>query len=202
MMQPLKIRHRCRAPRHVVFDLWTDPTHLVKWFHPPGWEMHVAELQMEAGGRFRLGFREEGSTDRVYVGGVYEEITPPERIVMTWTWEDPDPHAGFETRISVSFIDQGAETELEIVQARLTTRDIYDRHAEGWDGAIRLLDGYVRELTSPACLIRLIGNTCSAFQQQIDDLHQSATGSQSNISLAIKCGSISNQSWDFVKISS
>ena len=39
------------APRHLVFEAWTNPKHLPQWMlGPPGWTMPVCEIDLRPGG--------------------------------------------------------------------------------------------------------------------------------------------------------
>ncbi len=46
------------APRERVFQAWTDPTHLLRWWAAePGWATPIAEVDLRVGGRYRLGMQ-------------------------------------------------------------------------------------------------------------------------------------------------
>jgi uncharacterized protein YndB with AHSA1/START domain len=115
-----------------VFDAFTDPETLVRWFSPSadiGTE--VLEHDLRVGGRYRLGFHfPDGSRDTVR--GVFQEIEPHDRLAFTWTWDPPDRHAGIETLVIVVLRDDGAETEVVISHDRFPTHETRDRHEAGW----------------------------------------------------------------------
>lgn len=46
------------------------------------------------------------------------EILPPRRLVFTWTWEPPNPHAGLETLVTVKLPASGRGTEVVITHVR------------------------------------------------------------------------------------
>jgi uncharacterized protein YndB with AHSA1/START domain len=71
------------APRDLVWTVYTDPKHIVKWMFAQDWETPFAETDVRQGGAFRIGMRpadhsEEGFT----VEGTYREVVKPERIVQ------------------------------------------------------------------------------------------------------------------------
>jgi len=41
------------APRRLVFDAWTRPELVVRWFGPRGWTMPVCEIDLHPGRRYR-----------------------------------------------------------------------------------------------------------------------------------------------------
>ena len=67
------------APRSVVFDAWTKPEHVTQWWDPSGKPLERCEIDLRAGGEFQ--FVNRGS-EHVF-GGIYREITPPERLTFT-----------------------------------------------------------------------------------------------------------------------
>ena len=74
------------APRKRVFEAWTSPEHLPRWFGRRGWTLPVCEVDFRPGGAWRFVFRgPDGAGMGMY--GVYQEITPPERIVYTESFE-------------------------------------------------------------------------------------------------------------------
>src|SRR5207253_8436413 len=42
------------APRHLVFDAFSKPELLKRWFGPRGWSLVVCEVDLRVGGGFRL----------------------------------------------------------------------------------------------------------------------------------------------------
>ena len=68
------------APRHLVFDAFTTPDLLKRWFGPRGWSLAVCEVDLKVGGSFRFVLRVPDGTD-MGMRGVYREIVRPERSV-------------------------------------------------------------------------------------------------------------------------
>ena len=42
------------APRALVYDVWTQPDHLTKWFCPKGFTTTTREIETRVGGRWCL----------------------------------------------------------------------------------------------------------------------------------------------------
>jgi uncharacterized protein YndB with AHSA1/START domain len=42
------------APRSRVFEAWTDPKHLMRWFAPNNFTVPACEMEFHNGGKFRL----------------------------------------------------------------------------------------------------------------------------------------------------
>jgi uncharacterized protein YndB with AHSA1/START domain len=45
--------HVFNAPRRLVFDAWTRPELVARWFGPRGWTMPVGEIDLRLSGRYR-----------------------------------------------------------------------------------------------------------------------------------------------------
>ena len=85
----LRLTRRFNAPRERVFDAWTDPELLRRWWAAgPDWDTPEAEVDLRPGGRYRLSMRNPQSGDVHTVGGEYTEISRPARLAYTWQWED------------------------------------------------------------------------------------------------------------------
>jgi uncharacterized protein YndB with AHSA1/START domain len=70
------------APRRLVFEALTKPELLKCWFGPRGWSLVVCEADLKVGGAWRWVLRGPDGRD-MGMRGVYQEITPPERLVST-----------------------------------------------------------------------------------------------------------------------
>jgi uncharacterized protein YndB with AHSA1/START domain len=98
------------APRAVVFEVWTNPAHVPRWLlGPEGWTMPVCEIDLRPGGRWRYVWRKTGGTE-MEMSGVYREVVPPERVVMTEKWGPEWP----ETINTVAFIESAGQTTITI----------------------------------------------------------------------------------------
>jgi uncharacterized protein YndB with AHSA1/START domain len=75
------------APRQMVFDAFTKPELLKRWFGPRGWSLAVCETDFRVGGSWRFMLRGPDGTE-MGMRGVYREIVPPERTVHTESFDD------------------------------------------------------------------------------------------------------------------
>src|SRR5919108_2584782 len=95
------------APRQMVFDAFTKPELLKRWFGPRGWSLVVCEVDLRVGGTFRFVLRGPDGTE-MGMRGVYREIVPPERSVHTESFDD---YPG-ESQVTAVFLEQGGKTTL------------------------------------------------------------------------------------------
>jgi len=70
------------VPRHLVWQAWTDPKHLVKWFTPAPWKTVDCEIDLRPGGIFRTVMQSPDGQD-FPSQGCYLEVVPEERLAWT-----------------------------------------------------------------------------------------------------------------------
>ena len=132
----LRLQRIFDAPREDVFDAWTDPEVLRRWWAAdPDWDTPVAEVDLREGGRYRLSMRNPESDAVHTVGGVYREIRRPDRLVYTWAWEGESPEPN-ETVVTVSFQDRDGATEVVLVHEGFSTNESSAAHEHGWNAVL------------------------------------------------------------------
>lgn len=135
----LTARQRYDAPAALVFEAFTDPLILPRWFSPgPAIAMDVLAHELRPGGRYRFRYRQSDGTISI-VAGEFLEIAPPERLVFTWTWEEPDPHAGVKTLVTVAILDREPGSEVVVTHERFPDEESRMRHDEGWRSTLARL---------------------------------------------------------------
>jgi len=75
------------APRTLVFDAFTKPELIKRWFGPRGWSLVVCEVDLKVGGKWRFVLRGPDGND-MGMRGVYREIAAPDRSVHTESFDD------------------------------------------------------------------------------------------------------------------
>jgi uncharacterized protein YndB with AHSA1/START domain len=104
----------------------------------------VLEHDLRPGGRYRFAFRFPDGAEAI-VRGEFLEIRRPGSLVFTWTWEEPDPHAGMETKVSVLLSASGNGTELVVTHERFPEESVRNRHDEGWSTTLDRLERLLSE---------------------------------------------------------
>jgi len=136
----IRIERTFAAPAQAVFDAWTSVEALRRWY-PPGadWDTPVAEVDLRVGGRLRLVLRSP-TGEEFGGGGEYREITPPTRLVFTWTWDRPDAGDGTQL-VEVDFSEQpDGTTKVVMINRGLLDDATRESHREGWEGSFDNLD--------------------------------------------------------------
>lgn len=127
----LVIERTFTASPERVFRAWTDPEQLVKWWGPEGFTTPEHRLDVRPGGAWRTTMVSPAG-ERHTVSGVYREIAPPRRLVMTWAWDQEDGSRGHETVIEIDFEPAGESTRMRFVQSVFDTAEQREMHNQGW----------------------------------------------------------------------
>jgi uncharacterized protein YndB with AHSA1/START domain len=136
----LRMERTFSAPAKAVFYAWTRAEILSRWWSPgPDWETPIAEADVRVGGRLRIVMRSPQG-EEFGGGGKYIEVTPPERLVFTWTWDGHEGHEGSQV-IEVEFNDHGDGTTTVVVTNRgIRDQESKESHREGWQGSLANLE--------------------------------------------------------------
>ena len=136
----LQLEQEFFASREQVFRAWTEPDQITRWFGPTGHKTLMAKVDLRVGGRYRLQMLDpDGKTS--FVGGAYQEITPPQKLVFTWAWEGDTQ--GRETLVTLEFIERGSSTLLVLTHQRFPNEEARDQHSEGWSGSMQRLKDFL-----------------------------------------------------------
>ena len=105
------------APRRLVWEAWTTPELVKRWWNARRGEVTVAEIDLRVGGRWRSVMIANDGTE-VAFHGEFREIVPTERIVSTEVFEglpegmDPEEHASLNT---LTFTEADGRTTLAML---------------------------------------------------------------------------------------
>src|SRR5947208_6978098 len=95
------------APRRLVFDAFSKPELLKRWFGPRGWSLVVCDVDLKVGGGFRFVLRGPDGKE-MGMRGVYREIVPPERSVHMESFDD---FPG-EAQVTTVLVERDGQTTL------------------------------------------------------------------------------------------
>ena len=137
----LTITRSFNAPAALVFKAWTQPEHLVRWLGPVGFAAREVEVDFREGGRWRACINSVEHGDN-WMGGEYREISPPDRLVLTFAWES----TGFETLMTIDLEERADRTVMTFHQAPFVSVESRDSHNEGWSSSFDRLAALVASL--------------------------------------------------------
>jgi uncharacterized protein YndB with AHSA1/START domain len=138
----VRIERTFAASAEDVFDAWTSPEVVRRWFHcAPDWETPEAEVDLRVGGKVLVTMRRPDGTT-AQARGEYTLIDRPHRLAMTWTFHD-DPSN--EQLIELSFSESEGSTTVLLLNSGISTDERRDGQDVGWHGCLdeleRLLAG-------------------------------------------------------------
>jgi uncharacterized protein YndB with AHSA1/START domain len=133
----LRLERAFDAPPEEVFDAWTNPVVLRRWWAAqPTWTSPGCEVDLRVGGRYVLRMRDdEGGVHAVT--GEFREVSRPHRLVYTWCWEGADglPPAHMSL-VTVEFVSSGDGTTVLLEHTGLASEESRARHTAGWHGVL------------------------------------------------------------------
>src|SRR3990170_6161778 len=112
------------GPARIVFEAWTKPELLKRWWVPKSMGMSLlsCEMDVRVGGRYRLEFSYEGSKSAFF--GTYKDVTPHSRLV--WTNEESE-----EGAITTVTFEEKAGKTLLVVHELYPSKEALDAAGTG-----------------------------------------------------------------------
>ena len=109
------------APRDLVFEAWTKPEHVARWWGPDGFTLTTREFDFQPGGVWRFIIHGPDGTD--YPNEItYDEIIRPELISYD--------HGGGEDDLNDAQFHATITFEAEGNKTRLTMNSLFNSAAE------------------------------------------------------------------------
>lgn len=110
------------APPRIVFEAWSKAELFQRWWVPKsfGLELLSCELDVRAGGAYRLVFRHPDAPEGMAFHGRYLEVTPPSRLV--WTNEE----AGGAGQVTTVTFEERAGQTLLVIQDLYASKEALD----------------------------------------------------------------------------
>ena len=118
------------APPRIVFEAWTRPELMKRWWVPKSCGMSLASCEMDvrAGGGYRLVY-DLGDSKTMAFFGKYLEVNPPSRLV----WTNEESAEGAVT--TVTFEEKDGKTLL-VMHERYPSKEALDQSIEGMEGGM------------------------------------------------------------------
>jgi uncharacterized protein YndB with AHSA1/START domain len=140
----LIVSRQFRAPRALVWQAWTDPAHIVKWWGPYRYTAPRAEIELRPGGK--VSFEMQAPNGRVFGStGTVDEVLALERLVVT-TRLAQDGMTMLEVRQTVTFEERGDETRVtlraHVIRATDAAASALAFMSEGWNQTLDKLTSY------------------------------------------------------------
>ena len=134
----LEMQRTLPAASEIVFDAFSDPSRLAKWWGPRGFTIPSVEVEAREGARYRIEMQPPDG-DAFFLAGEFREVEPPGRLVFSFLWEEPDPD-DVETLVELSFESRGESTVVTLRQGRFKTEERRELHRGGWSDSFDKLE--------------------------------------------------------------
>lgn len=145
--------------RDFMFKLWTDPTHMQRWWGPKGVTVVHSKMDLRPGGIYHYGMRTPDGHDMWGIF-VYREIVKPERIVFVNSFSDKKGGLTrhpmmltwpLEMLSTIIFTGQAGKTTVTVRweplnatnEERKTFEAGFDSMQKGWGGTFEQLGDYL-----------------------------------------------------------
>src|SRR5271156_4569796 len=106
----LQVKRLIKASPSDLFEAWTKPELMQKWYAPSPMTVASATSDLLVGGAYRINVF--NGSDTIHVEGIYKQIIPNQLLAFTWT-----PCVGgpsYETLVTVEFKPANGGTEVVI----------------------------------------------------------------------------------------
>lgn len=139
----LVLKKVIKAPREKVFEAWTQPELMKKWYAPGEMKVPNAASTLRVGGAYHVEMKGDmgGKLVNPTVEGTYKKIIPNELVCFTWRWQGDSTE---ETLVTVYLRDVDGGTELTLTHEHFTTHEAKEKHQHGWSGCIANLEKFLR----------------------------------------------------------
>ena len=125
-----------------VWRAWTDAKALGQWFRPDAsFSISVAEADVRVGSFRVLMVNAKG--EEFDLSGVYREVVPARKLVMTWGWREWQP--GHESLVTVTMHPLNQGTQLELRHEQYVDIENQPTHEQGWNGALDKLGQHLEQ---------------------------------------------------------
>lgn len=143
----LVVTRTFNGPARIVFDAWTRPELLKRWWAPRsfGVSLFECESDLREGGRYRYAFGRDPSNPEVF-SGRYLEVKSPSRLVLTQLYERI-PDAG-EAVITATFEESRGRTLLTLHQLFPSKEALEGALASGMEHGMRVTLDQLDELVA------------------------------------------------------
>jgi uncharacterized protein YndB with AHSA1/START domain len=123
----LVVTRTFNGPARLVFEAWTKPELLKRWWAPKstGMSLLSCEADVRAGGRYRFEFGNDAGKSMAFFGK-YIEVIPNARLV--WTNEESDDGAV----TTLTFEEKGGKTLL-VLHERYPSKEALDASIAGME---------------------------------------------------------------------
>ena len=147
--QKLTITRIFNAPLELVWNLWTDPVHLARWWGPMGFSNPLCKWEVKVGGTIYIRMQAPDGTIHP-MDGQFHEVMEFEKLVFTSAALDANGKRLFEILNTVTFREQDKKTIVSMTaivsNARPEAEPYLSGTEEGWNQSMERLEDYLNKI--------------------------------------------------------
>ncbi len=155
----LTITRTFDVSREILWKYWTVPEYMKRWWGPNGYTSPIIEVDLRVGGKYLNDMRSPEGKD-YWSTGIYEEIVPLEKIVVTDSFADqngnivPSSYYGMpgdfplSARIIVTLEEVEGKTRMTLRHLGLPEGEMREQTAAGWNESFDKLDAEFMKLAA------------------------------------------------------
>jgi uncharacterized protein YndB with AHSA1/START domain len=134
------------APRELVWQAWTDPEHMKRWWGPQHFTAPACKIDLRVGGHYHFCMRSPEGQE-FWNTGVYREVVAPSRLVYTSNFADekgnivPASHYHLpgewpaEMVVTVTLEEHEGKTTMTMRQQGVPAGVMSEMTSMGWNGS-------------------------------------------------------------------
>jgi uncharacterized protein YndB with AHSA1/START domain len=147
----VQLKRVYKATAEQVYQAWTNPDSLNKWFGPRSHTAKVEKFDLREGGGYQIRMtpveEEYGSTgdengDSV-CAGQFLKLILNKALVMTFNWIEGGEDMG-ETLLSIEIASTSHGTEVILTHERIPSNESRKAHADGWGSSLECFEEFIQ----------------------------------------------------------
>lgn len=145
---PIVVEGYFAASPERVFNAWTNPDVLRKWFGLTPNSLEIAEIDLRVGGSWRL-MKSEAGNKTIGFEGQYQDVRPAERLVFSWSHvvshESGEREQTAASIVEIDFTPKGKGTFVRLVHSAIASEDARRGVGGGWESSFTSLSDLMVE---------------------------------------------------------
>lgn len=142
----LEVKKNLNADLEKVYEAWTSPRMLEKWWCTPGYCCEKLQIDLRPGGRYFFQLIPEAGQEGPVctMEGNFTKVTTHE-LTYTWSIQAGD-FQELDTTVHVAFISKDDQTDVLLTHQGFSSKASYDLHALDWPLVLENLNRLLGDL--------------------------------------------------------
>lgn len=131
------------APRDLVWQAWTQPEHLMRWWGPKAFTSPACKIDLRVGGTYHTCMLAPNGTE-YWSTGTFIEVSPVERLKFTDSFADSEGNVvsgayynmpsdvPMEMTVTVELFDMGDKTRMVLTHGLVEDKGMKDAMTASW----------------------------------------------------------------------